>query len=92
MMSDCVQDWFYNSWKESWSKRSQHQSYHNIGDSKVVSSESIKNIGTMLDKHLKLDKQVNLTYKNAWFNIYLIGKIKRYLSKITCGMPQTNHI
>ena len=34
-----------------------------------------------MDKHLKLDAQVNANCKSAWFNLYQISKIKRYLSQ-----------
>jgi hypothetical protein len=55
-------------------------SHITIGDSKVVSSDSVKNIGATLDKYMKLDKQVSLTCKSAWYNLYQISKIKNFLS------------
>lgn len=39
-----------------------------------------KNIGAKIDQHLKLDKQVATTCKGAWFNLYRISRIKKYLS------------
>jgi hypothetical protein len=51
-----------------------------IGDADVQPSDSVKNIGATLDKHLKMDAQVNLTCKSAWFHLYQLGKIKKYLS------------
>ena len=52
-----------------------------IGECKVPVSTSVKNFCATLDPYLKLNKQVNLTCRSAWFNLYQIGKIKRYLSK-----------
>ena len=51
-----------------------------IGDELVKPSSSIKNIGAVLDQHLKMDKQVNMVCIRAWFNFEQVGKIKRYLS------------
>ena len=52
-----------------------------IGDSVVEASDYVKNIGATLDNHLKFDKQVNLICKSAWFSLYQISKIKKYLTK-----------
>ena len=52
-----------------------------IGDEKVSASDSVKNIGAVLDSHLKMDKQVNQICKSAWYNLYQLGKIKKYLSE-----------
>jgi hypothetical protein len=46
----------------------------------VVTSDSVKNIGATIDKYMKLDKQVSLTCKSAWYNLYQISKIKKFLS------------
>ena len=52
-----------------------------IGDELVpASSPSVKNIGAIIDQHLKMDKQVSSTCRSAWFNLYQLGKIRRYLS------------
>ena len=44
-------------------------------------SDSVKNIGATFDKHLKMDKQVNQICKGAWYHLYQLSKIKRYLSE-----------
>jgi hypothetical protein len=51
-----------------------------IGDMQVKSSECVKNIGATFDPCMKLDRQVANTCKNAWFNLYRISKLKKYLS------------
>ena len=47
----------------------------------MPASDSVKNIGAVLDSQMKMDKQVNQICKSAWYNLYQLGKIKRYLSE-----------
>ena len=56
-------------------------SHVTIGDAKIVPSEYVKNIGACLDKEMQLEKQVTLTCKSAWYNLYQLSKIRRYLSQ-----------
>ena len=51
-----------------------------VGDCKVEASNVVKNIGATLDQYLKLDKQVAMTCKSAWYNLFKISRIKQYLS------------
>jgi len=51
-----------------------------IGDELVKPSTSVKNIGATLDHQLKMDKQINMVCKSAWFHMYQLGKIKKYLT------------
>jgi hypothetical protein len=51
-----------------------------IGEEKVAPSDYVRNIGATLDKHLKMDMQVNLTCRSAWYHLYQLGKISKYLS------------
>ena len=51
-----------------------------VGDTKVGASSSVRNIGATLDQSLKLDKQVASICKGAWFNLYRISRIKKYLT------------
>jgi hypothetical protein len=55
-------------------------SYIKLGDELVGPSASVKNIGAVLDQHLRMDKQVSMVCKAAWFHLYQLGKIKKYLS------------
>ncbi len=52
-----------------------------IGNSKVVQSKCVRNIGTMMDSNLKFDKQVKQTCKSAWYSLYEIAKISKYLNE-----------
>ena len=52
-----------------------------VGESSVTVSESVKSIGFTFDNSLKLDKQIALTCRSAWYHLYQIGKIKMYLSQ-----------
>ena len=51
-----------------------------VGEIDIPASSSVKNIGAILDPHLKMDKHVNSVSKNAWFSLYQLGKIKAFLS------------
>ena len=51
-----------------------------IGDDLVKPSTTVKNIGATLDPQLKMDKQINMVCKSAWYHLYQLGKIKKYLS------------
>jgi len=51
-----------------------------IGEDQVQPSQSVKNIGAIFDKQLKMDAQVNLICRSAWFHLHKLGKIKKYLS------------
>jgi hypothetical protein len=51
-----------------------------IGDSDIGPSQCIRNIGATFDPNLKMDEQITLTSKSAWFSLHQLGKIKRYLT------------
>ena len=51
-----------------------------IGDIKVTSVDSVRNIGGWFDSTLKMDQQVNQTCKSAWNHLRNIGKIRHVLS------------
>ena len=38
-----------------------------VGDDEISSSSSAKNLGVILDSHLKLDKYINATCKSSFF-------------------------
>ena len=50
-----------------------------IGNESVASSACIKNIGAHLDNTLKMEMQISQMCKKAWYNLYQIRKIKKYL-------------
>ena len=51
-----------------------------VGDEKVPVASKVKNIGAVLDNHLKMDVNVNNISKNAWFSLYQLGKIKSFMT------------
>jgi len=55
-----------------------------IGDCTVTESECIRSLGVLLDKHLTMEKQVNVTVRSCYFNIRNIGKIRRYIDEDAC--------
>ncbi len=51
-----------------------------IGDSLVTPSSSIKNLGVIIDDHIKMDKQVNSVTSSAFFHLRKVGKIRLFLN------------
>jgi hypothetical protein len=51
-----------------------------ISDCTVTLRENVKNIGATFDSSMKMEDQVTKTCKSAWFNLYKISKIHRYLT------------
>ena len=44
----------------------------------------VRDLGTIVDRHLDLDKHVNNICKSASFAIKSIGRIRKYLSQSDC--------
>ena len=42
--------------------------------------DKVRNTGAMFDSEMKMGTQVNTMCKSAWFHLYMIGKIRSYLS------------
>jgi hypothetical protein len=51
-----------------------------IGGVSIKAADKITNIGATVDKHMKLERQVNITCSSAWLHLFQISKIKKYLS------------
>ena len=52
-----------------------------IGDTRIIYADNVKNLGAIFDKHMTMEKQVNKMCKAAYFNIRNIAKIRKSLSK-----------
>ena len=51
-----------------------------VGECNILPSSSVRNIGCIFDPQLKMDLQVSLTCKSAWYRLHQIGKIRPYLT------------
>ena len=51
-----------------------------IGNCDITPSSCVTNIGATFDKHMKLNMQINKSCRSAWFSLYTISKIKKYLT------------
>ena len=51
-----------------------------VGQLLIPKSSSVQNIGATFDCTLRNTDQVNKVCKSAWFRLYRIGKIRKYLS------------
>ena len=51
-----------------------------IGDTFVSPSTYIKNLGVIIDDHIKMDKQVNRITSGAFFHLRKVGKIRPFIN------------
>ena len=47
----------------------------------IMSSNCVRNIGAMFDSNMKMANQVGQISKTAWFQLFMISKIRPYLTK-----------
>ena len=52
-----------------------------VGDSEVLPSETVRNIGAMLDSSLSMGSHVNAVVKSCYFQIRSLSKIRKYLTE-----------
>ena len=55
-----------------------------IGNSRISSSNVVKNLGTLLDNTLSMSTQVSKVASSCFYSIYNIRRIRKYLSKEVC--------
>ena len=66
---------------------SRKQSVFNVLDdnkSFVMSHNSVKNLGVILDRNLSLGEHIRSTFKKCFFHIRNIGKICKYINEENC--------
>ncbi len=73
-----------------------------IGEETVRASVHVKNIGAVLDGTLSMDKEVSAKCKSAWWQLFQLSKIKKYLtveqlktvifSLVLCRLDQNNSL
>ena len=54
-----------------------------IGESNIIPSQNVKNIGLILDPQLHMKHHINMITSNAWYHIKNIYKIRKYLNNKT---------
>ena len=52
-----------------------------IGINTITSSDNVRNLGVIFDKHLTMSSHINAVCRSASYAIYRIGKLRRYLDK-----------
>ena len=52
-----------------------------IGDTKVVPSDSARNIGAVIDSNMSFVKHIDSICKSAWYHLYNIRQIRNFLSQ-----------
>ena len=56
-----------------------------VGNSRIASSISARNLGVIFDNHMSLDKQINSICKSAFFHLRNIGSIRNMLTDDACS-------
>ena len=51
-----------------------------VGTRTIQASSFVRNIGCYFDRNMKMNEQVKHTCKSAWFHLYNISKIRRFLT------------
>jgi hypothetical protein len=57
-----------------------------IGQSLIKPSDTVRNLGILLDKHMSLENHVNSVSRSAFSHIRLISRIRRSLTVNSCAM------
>lgn len=55
----------------------------NVGDTAVVPSSQVRDLGVIVDKHLNMNKHVNNLCRSATFALSRIGKLRNYLDPVS---------
>ena len=53
-----------------------------IGDASITPSDSVRNLGITIDKHLTMHLQINKTCRSALFHLRRIARIRKFLSRL----------
>ena len=51
-----------------------------MGEENIPVSNTVRNIGAMFDREIKMDAQVSSMCKNLWYHLHMIQKIRHYLT------------
>ena len=52
-----------------------------IGEATINPSDSVRNLGVIIDKHLTMQKQINATCRNAFYQLRKVARIRKLLSR-----------
>ena len=55
-----------------------------IGEASIHPSDSVRNLGVTIDKHLTMQQQIGTTCRNAFYQLRRIVRIRKFLSRATC--------
>ncbi len=57
-----------------------------LGDSTIQSSDTVRNLGVVQDRHLSGGSHVSATVKSANFHLCQISRVRRYISDAACRL------
>ena len=52
-----------------------------IGNHEIAASANVRNIGALFDKEMKMERQVANMCKTAYYKLFTVGKIRKFLTK-----------
>ncbi len=55
-----------------------------LGDSLIVPAESVKNLGSYLDCHMTMERDIKEKSRKCWAQIHSISKIRKFLDVDSC--------
>ena len=58
-----------------------------IGQCEITPTSSVRNLGVWFESTLSMDSHYNKTYSLAFYYLYNIRKIRKYLSRVTTEKP-----
>ena len=64
-------------------KKDHHNVTVNVGDVGVIPSKVVRNLGVMFDCDASMSNQVSSICKSASFSLYRLGKIRKYVDRVT---------
>ncbi len=56
-----------------------------VGESSILPSDSVRNLGVILDKHLTMQQQIGNIYRTSFYQLRRIAKIRKYLSRLAAA-------
>ena len=56
-----------------------------VGESSIIPSESVKNLGAALDCDHSMSTQITNMIRSAYFHLHRISKVRRYIDHETCA-------
>jgi exonuclease III len=61
-----------------------HSSSLKVGDTNILASDRVRNLGVVFDKHLSMHHHISSICKAAYYHLHNIRSIRKFLTKAAC--------